>query len=99
MKFLRKNPFMFLFIALLILLVLFAFVRNKKLSDELKLVKQEKRSYVKELEGLNLQLKQQHNFIEDKDELYAKLAAELHKERQRLKELEAATENLKTRRK
>lgn len=86
MKSLQKRPFIFLFIALLVLLVFFVFVRNKKLSDELRLVKEEKESYVKESETLALQLKEQSYFIENKDELYAKMAAELHKVRKELEE-------------
>lgn len=86
MNLLQKRPFVFLFTALLVLLVIFSFVRNKKLSDELRLVKEENKGYVKELEKLDLQLGEQRYFIENKDELYAKLAAELHKVRKALEE-------------
>lgn len=86
MNLLQKRPFVFLFIAFLVLVVIFSFVRNKKLSDELRIVKEENESYVKELKKFGLQLEEQRYFIENKDELYAKLAAELHKVRKELEE-------------
>ena len=82
MNLLQKRPFVFLFTALLVLLVIFSFVRNKKLSDELRLVKQEN----EELAQVNMNVKEQQILIEDKDGLYAKLAAELHKVKKELEE-------------
>ena len=82
MNFLRKRPFIFLFIVLLMSLAIFSFVKNKRLSDELKVIKQEN----EELAQVNMKIKEQQSLIEDKDELYAKLAAELHKVRKELEE-------------
>ena len=87
---LQKRPFVFLYIALLVLLVIFLFIRNKRLSDELSIVKQENQ----ELVELNRKFNEQERLIEDKDELYAKLAAELHKVK---KELEEERDNKKKR--
>jgi len=91
----------FVIIALCCLLV-FLGIKNKSLSDELILAKQDKLDIVKQDEELinkvaqlNLKIEEQASATESNQELYAKLAAKLHEEMKVRKSLEEELEKLK----
>ena len=92
MSTLIKKSIMPIIIILCFLVAFFSFFRSKRLSDELRLVKEDKISLIKndkeslnKMEQLNLKISEQQRVIEAKNTLYAKLAAELHKEQGRIK--------------
>jgi len=91
----------FVIIALCCLLV-FLGIKNKSLSDELILAKQDKLDIAKQDEELinkvaqlNLKIEEQASATESNQELYAKLAAKLHEEMKIRKGLEEELEKLK----
>ena len=101
MKTLTNKLVTFVIIALCCLLV-FLGLKNKSLSDELRLAKQDKLDIAKqdeELTGkiaqLNLEIKERDSATESNQELYAKLAAKLHEEMKIRKGLEEEIEALK----
>jgi len=78
-------------------------MRIKGLSDELRSVKRAGIDIAKQggelaarIEQAGKKIAEQQSLIEDKDELYANLAAELHKVQQRNKELEEEMERSKS---
>ena len=86
MKTLTNKLVTFVIIALCCLLV-FLGLKNKSLSDELRLAKQDKLDIAKQDEELtdkiaqlNLEIKERDSATESNQELYAKLAAKLHEE-------------------
>jgi len=90
-------------IAALCCLLVFLGIKNKSLSDELILAKQDKLDIAKQDEELinkiarlNLKIEEQASATESNQELYAKLAAKLHEEMKIRKSLEEELEKLKT---
>lgn len=101
MKTVTNKSVMFVIIALCCLLV-FLGIKNKSLSDELILAKQDKLDIAKQDEELinkvaqlNLKIEEQASATESNQELYAKLAAKLHEEMKIRKGLEEELEKLK----
>ena len=101
MKTLTNKLVTFVIIALCCLLV-FLGLKNKSLSDELRLAKQDKLDIAKQDEELtdkiaqlNLEIKERDSATESNQELYAKLAAKLHEEMKIRKGLEEELETLK----
>jgi cell shape-determining protein MreC len=89
-------------IVVLCCLLVFLGIKNKSLSDELRLAKQDRLDIVKQDEELtnqvaqlNLKIKEQANATESNQELYAKLAAKLHEEMKIRQGLEEELEKLK----
>jgi septal ring factor EnvC (AmiA/AmiB activator) len=95
---LEKKSFTYILILLLALSVVLGLAINGRLSNELRFVKEENARLSrdnKDMNELKAQIERLEKLVEDKEGLYANLAAELHKERQRIKELEEEKGNKK----